>query len=155
MRIGYGFDVHKFGGCRPLIIGGVRIPFKKKVHAHSDGDVMVHSLIDAILGAACYGDIGKLFPNTDDQYTNIDSRKLLRIVWKIAINLGYTLGNIDITVVLQYPKIRQYISQMTDCLSKDLSCVKSKINIKATTTENLGYIGRSEGVSCMAVVLLR
>lgn len=155
IRVGYGFDVHKFGGHRPFIIGGVRIPFFKGIQAHSDGDVMIHALIDAILGATCYGDIGRLFPDTNDKYYNIDSRQLLRESWKkVTAQGGYTLGNADITLVLQFPKIKKYISQMLHYLSEDLNCLKSSINIKATTTETLGYIGRSDGVACMAIVLL-
>lgn len=154
LRIGHGFDVHQFGGCRPLVIGGVNIPFVQGIKAHSDGDVIIHALIDSLLGAACYGDIGSMFPDTDDKYENIDSRKLLRIVWKKITIQGYLLKNVDITVVLQTPKINIYISQMRHHVSQDLNCSIANINIKATTTDTLGYIGRSEGIACMAVALL-
>lgn len=154
LRIGYGFDVHQFGGFRPLIIGGVNIPYTQKIAAHSDGDVLIHALIDSLLGAACYGDIGSMFPDTDSKYNNIDSRKLLRISWNKIITHGYLLGNIDITVILQIPKINTYIYQMRYHISKDLNCPVTNINIKATTTDRLGYIGRSEGIACVAVTLL-
>lgn len=154
LRIGYGFDVHQFGGSRPLTIGGVSIPCMKGIKAHSDGDVMMHSLIDALLGAACYGDIGSMFPDTDAKYNNIDSRKLLRIAWEKITMQGFLLENIDITVILQIPRINTYIYQMKHHLSQDLNCSVTSINIKATTTDTLGYIGRSEGIACIAVVLL-
>ncbi|URJ23077.1 2-C-methyl-D-erythritol 2,4-cyclodiphosphate synthase [Blochmannia endosymbiont of Camponotus sp. C-003] len=154
LRIGYGFDVHQFGGCRPLIIGGVEIPYMKKIKAHSDGDVMMHASIDALLGAACHGDIGSMFPDTDPKYNNMDSRKLLRIAWNKITIQGYLLENIDITVILQIPTINTYIYQMRHHLSQDLNCAVDNINIKATTTDTLGYIGRSEGIACIAVVLL-
>ncbi|URJ30194.1 2-C-methyl-D-erythritol 2,4-cyclodiphosphate synthase [Blochmannia endosymbiont of Camponotus sp.] len=154
LRIGYGFDVHQFGGCRPLIIGGVTIPYTQKIAAHSDGDVLIHALIDSLLGAACCGDIGSMFPDTDSEYNNIDSRKLLRISWNKIVTQGYLLENVDITVILQIPRINMYIYQMRYHISKDLNCSITNINIKATTTDTLGYIGRSEGISCVAVTLL-
>ncbi|WP_331828381.1 2-C-methyl-D-erythritol 2,4-cyclodiphosphate synthase [Candidatus Blochmannia sp. SNP] len=154
LRIGYGFDVHRFGGCRPLIIGGVNIPCTQKIAAHSDGDVLIHALIDSLLGAACYGDIGSMFPDTDSEYNNIDSRKLLRISWKKIITQGYLLENVDITVILQIPRINTYIYQMRYHVSKDLNCPVTNINIKATTTDTLGYIGCSKGIACVAVTLL-
>lgn len=154
IRIGHGIDVHKFGGYKPLIIGGVNIPVTLKVIAHSDGDVMIHALIDALLGAACYGDIGTLFPDTDMKYNNIDSRELLRVSWKKIFLQGYLLENIDITVILQSPKINEYIPQMRLHLAEDTNSTLMCINIKATTTEMLGYIGRGEGIACMATVLL-
>ncbi|ADV33575.1 2-C-methyl-D-erythritol 2,4-cyclodiphosphate synthase [Candidatus Blochmanniella vafra str. BVAF] len=155
IRIGHGFDVHRFGGCRPLIIGGVLVPFEKKVVAHSDGDVVIHSIIDALLGASSNRDIGTLFSDTDSRYNNINSRILLRTVWNKISDQGYSIGNIDVTVILQQPTIQKYISQMIYYLSQDLNCVLSAINIKATTTEDLGYIGRSEGIACTAIVLLK
>lgn len=154
MRIGHGIDVHKFGGCKPLVIGGVYIPSSKSIIAHSDGDVMIHSVIDALLGASCCNDIGTLFPDTDVQYDSIDSRKLLRLSWQKIVLKGYLLENMDITVILQYPKINKYIPQMRLFLSEDMHTTLMRINIKATTTEMLGYIGRGEGVACMATVLL-
>ncbi|WP_159714650.1 2-C-methyl-D-erythritol 2,4-cyclodiphosphate synthase [Blochmannia endosymbiont of Camponotus nipponensis] len=154
LRIGYGCDVHQFGGCRSLIIGGVNVPYVTGIKAHSDGDVLVHALIDALLGAACFGDIGAMFPDTDAKYNNVDSRKLLRIAWEKVSMQGYSLGNIDITVILQIPRINTYIYQMRQHLSSDLNCLINNINIKATTTDALGYIGRSEGIACIAIALL-
>lgn len=155
IRIGHGIDVHRFGGCRPLIIGGVNIPQALRVAAHSDGDVMIHALIDALLGAACYGDIGALFPDTDMKYDNINSRKLLRLCWKKIFSQGYLLENVDITVILQDPKINIYIPQMRLHITEDIDSELMRINIKATTTEMLGCIGRREGIACMATVLLK
>lgn len=154
MRIGHGIDIHKFGGCKPLIIGGVNILTRKKVIAHSDGDVMIHAVIDALLGAACYGDIGVLFPDTDMTFNNINSRELLRCAWSKIVTQGYSLENIDITLILQHPKIIQYIPQMRLHLAEDINSTILRINIKATTTEMLGCVGRGEGVACMATVLL-
>lgn len=154
MRIGYGIDVHRFGGYKPLIIGGVNVPTILRIKAHSDGDVMIHALIDALLGAACCGDIGTLFPDHDMKYKNIDSRKLLRLSWKKIISKGYLLENLDITVILQSPKINEYISQMRTHIADDINSMLTRINIKATTTEMLGYIGREEGIACVATVLL-
>ncbi|URJ25249.1 2-C-methyl-D-erythritol 2,4-cyclodiphosphate synthase [Candidatus Blochmannia ocreatus (nom. nud.)] len=154
LRIGYGFDTHPFGIGRPFIIGGVRIPDDREIIAHSDGDVMIHALIDSLLGAACLGDIGSIFPDTDIQYSNIDSRKLLRIIWNKIFDQGFTLNNIDITVILQYPKINKYLSQICFNLSKDLRCSTKSINIKATTTNTLGHIGCAKGIACVTVVLL-
>lgn len=155
VRIGHGIDVHRFGGRKALIIGGVKIPSQYGIIAHSDGDVMVHALIDALLGASCGGDIGTLFPDTDINYNNIDSRKLLRLVWKKILFQGFLLENVDITVILQYPKINKYIPKMRLHLSKDINSALIRINIKATTTEMLGYIGRKEGIACVATVLLK
>jgi len=154
MRIGHGFDVHKFGGTGPLMLGGVAIPFEQGFVAHSDGDVAIHALCDAILGALCLADIGNHFPDTDGQYENIDSRILLRHVVKLMIAKGYQLGNADITIVAQAPKIAPHLLAMRQCLSSDLNCLLDQVNVKATTTEKLGYVGRKEGVSVHSVVLL-
>lgn len=154
MRIGHGIDVHKFGGCKPLIIGGVSIPTTQQVIAHSDGDVMIHAVIDALLGAACFGDIGILFPDTEAKYYNINSRELLRVSWSKIAARGFSLENIDITVILQKPKIYEYIPQMRLHLVEDINSTLLRVNIKATTTEMLGCIGREEGIACMATVLL-
>lgn len=154
MRIGHGFDVHKFGGAGPLIIGGVRIPFAQGLLAHSDGDVALHAATDALLGAAALGDIGKLFPDTDAAYKNADSRALLREAWRRIQDKGYRLGNIDITIIAQAPKMAPHIPQMRIHLAEDLQCHMDEVNVKATTTEQLGFTGRGEGIACEAVVLL-
>lgn len=154
IRIGHGFDVHAFGADVPLIIGGVTIPYHTGFIAHSDGDVALHALTDALLGAMALGDIGKLFPDTDDAYKNIDSRKLLRHVYQLIIDKGYIIGNVDITIIAQAPKMRPYIDQMRAILAQDLICTIEQINVKATTTEKLGFTGRGEGIACEAVVLL-
>ena len=154
MRIGHGFDVHKFGGKGPLMLAGVAIPFEKGFIAHSDGDVAIHALCDAILGALCLGDIGNHFPDTDGQYENISSRILLRHVVSLMTTKGYEIGNGDITIVAQAPKIAPHLLAMRECLSEDLDCDIEQINVKATTTEKLGYTGRKEGVAVHCVVLL-
>ncbi len=154
MRIGHGFDVHKFGGKGPLVLGGVDIPFEQGFVAHSDGDVAIHALCDAILGALCLADIGNHFPDTDGQYENISSRILLRHVVSLMTERGFKLGNADITIIAQAPKIAPYLLAMRQCLVQDLGCQLDQINVKATTTEKLGYVGRQEGISVHAVVLL-
>lgn len=154
MRIGHGFDVHKFGGEGPVVLAGVKIPYEHGFIAHSDGDVAIHALCDAILGALCLADIGNHFPDTDDDYENIDSRILLRHVVGLMKNKGYKLGNADITIVAQTPKIAPHLLSMRKTLASDLSADIDQVNVKATTTEKLGYVGRKEGVSTHAVVLL-
>jgi len=154
MRIGHGFDVHKFGGQGPVVLAGVAIPFEQGLVAHSDGDVAIHALCDAILGALCLADIGNHFPDTDGQYENISSRILLRHVVGLMFDKGYQLGNADITIVAQAPKIAPHLLPMRSCLSEDLQCDVEQVNVKATTTEKLGYVGRKEGISVHAVVLL-
>jgi len=154
MRIGHGFDVHKFGGSGPLVLAGIEVPFEFGFIAHSDGDVAIHALCDAILGALCLADIGNHFPDTDAQFENISSRILLRHVVGLMNNAGYQLGNADITIVAQAPKIAPHLNEMRECLAQDLDCELNQINVKATTTEKLGYVGRKEGVSVHAVVLL-
>ncbi|PPI88465.1 2-C-methyl-D-erythritol 2,4-cyclodiphosphate synthase [Candidatus Pantoea edessiphila] len=153
MRIGHGFDVHAFGGINPLILGGVKIKFKHGLIAHSDGDVVLHALIDALLGAAAMGDIGTVFPDNNINFKGVNSFYLLSEVWKL-ISLNYVIGNIDITIILQTPKINPYLKQMCTNISKNLDCKKNKINIKVTTTEKLGFVGREEGIACEAVALL-
>lgn len=155
MRIGHGFDVHAFGGEGPLIIGGVRIPFAQGFIAHSDGDVALHAVTDALLGAAALGDIGKLFPDTDPAYKGADSRELLRKAWQWIKTKGYELGNLDVTIIAQAPKMLPHIPQMRVNLAEDLGCHMDEINVKATTTEKLGFTGRGEGIACEAVVLLK
>ncbi len=154
IRIGHGFDVHKFGGEGPLTIGGVKIPYEQGFIAHSDGDVAIHAFCDAILGALALGDIGKHFPDTASEYENIDSRILLRHVIKLALERGYTLGNADITIVAQAPKMLPHIEQMRRVLAEDTQSDISAINVKATTTEKLGFEGRKEGISSHAVVIM-
>ncbi|ALO34003.1 2-C-methyl-D-erythritol 2,4-cyclodiphosphate synthase [Colwellia sp. MT41] len=154
MRIGHGFDVHKFGGQGPLVLGGVKIPFEQGFIAHSDGDVAIHALCDAILGALCLADIGNHFPDTDGQYKNISSRILLRHVVALMTAKGFQLGNADITIVAQAPKMAPHLFAMRTCLSEDLQTSIGQVNVKATTTEKLGYTGRKEGISVHAVVLL-
>lgn len=154
MRIGHGFDVHKFGSNNPLIIGGVRIPYHKGLIAHSDGDLALHAVIDAILGATAQGSIGLLFPDDNMVFKGIDSRKLIHESWRIIQKQGYLLGNLDITIIAQEPKISPYISDMRINIAKDFLCNINNVNIKATTTEQMGFIGRGEGIACEAVVLL-
>lgn len=154
MRIGHGFDVHKLDGEGPLVIGGVRIPFEKGLLAHSDGDVALHAVTDALLGAAALGDIGKLFPDNDPAFKNADSRVLLREAWKHIRAKGYRLGNLDVTIIAQAPKMAPHIPQMRIFLAEDLECHMDDVNVKATTTEHLGFVGRSEGIACAAVALL-
>ncbi|XBS70611.1 2-C-methyl-D-erythritol 2,4-cyclodiphosphate synthase [Acerihabitans sp. KWT182] len=154
MRIGHGFDVHKFGGVGPLIIGGVRIPHPQGLLAHSDGDVALHAATDALLGAAALGDIGKLFPDTDAAFKGADSRELLREAWRRVRAKGFRLGNIDITLIVQAPKMAPHIPQMRINIAEDLGCHMDDVSVKATTTERLGFTGRGEGIACEAVVLL-
>ncbi len=154
MRIGHGFDVHKFGGNGPIVLAGIEIDYPQGFIAHSDGDVAIHALCDAILGALCLADIGNHFPDTDGQYENISSRILLRHVVDLMVHKGYQLGNADITIVAQAPKIAPHLLAMRTCLCEDLQADLDQVNVKATTTEKLGYTGRKEGVSVHAVVLL-
>ena len=154
MRIGHGFDVHKFGGNGPIVLAGVEIDYPQGFVAHSDGDVAIHALCDAILGALCLADIGNHFPDTDGQYENISSRILLRHVVGLMADKGFQLGNADITIVAQAPKIAPHLLAMRTCLSEDLRSNLDQVNVKATTTEKLGYAGRKEGVAVHAVVLL-
>ncbi|MDE9459160.1 2-C-methyl-D-erythritol 2,4-cyclodiphosphate synthase [Xenorhabdus bovienii] len=154
MRIGHGFDVHKFGGEGPLVIGGVRIPYEQGLIAHSDGDVALHAATDALLGAAALGDIGKLFPDTDPAFKGADSRELLKEAYRRIRKKGYRIGNLDITIIVQAPKMLPHIPQMRVNLAEDLECHMDDINVKATTTEKLGFVGRKEGIACEAVALL-
>ena len=154
MRIGHGYDVHAFGQGDALILGGVEIPFNRAFIAHSDGDVLIHALIDALLGALALGDIGEHFPDTDGSYKDISSRHLLAMVVSLMRERGYQLGNADITLAAERPKMAPHIESMRLNLSADLGCSMDQINIKATTTEKLGFVGREEGIACHAVVLL-
>lgn len=154
MRIGQGYDVHAFGEGDKIVIGGVVIPHNKGLIAHSDGDVLLHALCDALLGAAAMGDIGKHFPDTDMQYKNADSRALLRMVFAKINQKGWKLGNADMTIVAQAPRMASYIPRMAENIASDLRADISQVNVKATTTERLGFAGREEGIACYAVVLL-
>ena len=154
MRIGHGFDVHKFGPGNEIIIGGVNIPHTHGLIAHSDGDVLLHALCDALLGAAGLGDIGRHFPDTDPKFKNADSRELTRQVMKLLQEKNYSIVNGDLTIIAQAPKMAPHIETMRQLIAEDLSTTVDKINVKATTTEKLGYIGRGEGIACHAVVLI-
>ncbi|WP_166837496.1 2-C-methyl-D-erythritol 2,4-cyclodiphosphate synthase [Rheinheimera pleomorphica] len=154
MRIGHGFDVHAFGGQGPVTLGGVKIDYAQGLVAHSDGDVVLHALADALLGAIALGDIGHHFPDTDAAFKGIDSRILLRKVFTDVSSAGYRIGNVDITVMAQAPKLAAHISAMRTAIAADLACDISQVNVKATTTEKLGFVGRKEGIAAEAVVLL-
>lgn len=154
MRIGHGYDVHKFGGNGPVTIGGVNIEYDVGLIAHSDGDVALHALCDAMLGAMALGDIGKHFPDTDAAYSGVDSRELLRHVYRLIEEKGYRIGNLDMTIVAQAPKMAPHIEQMRQRIAADLDTQLDQVNVKATTTEKLGFAGRKEGIACHAVVLL-
>jgi 2-C-methyl-D-erythritol 2,4-cyclodiphosphate synthase len=154
IRIGHGFDVHKFGGPGPIVIAGVKIEHEQGLIAHSDGDVALHALSDALLGACALGDIGRHFPDTDAQFKGVDSRILLRHVWQLVQNKGYQLANVDLTIVAQAPKMAPHIELMRQVIAQDLMAEVDQINVKATTTEQLGYVGRKEGIATHAVVLL-
>lgn len=154
MRIGHGYDVHRFIKGRPLFLGGVEIPFEKGLDGHSDADVLLHALCDAILGAAGMGDIGMHFPDTDTVYKNIYSLELLKETWKIVRPHYSSIINIDTTIFAQEPKILPYADKMKDKIASALSIFPNQVNIKATTTEGLGFIGRKEGIAAMCVVLI-
>ena len=154
MRIGHGFDVHAFGGDGPVTLGGVKIDYAQGLLAHSDGDVVLHALADALLGAVALGDIGHHFPDTDAAFKGIDSRILLRKVFADVTTAGYQIGNVDITIMAQAPKMAPHINAMRECIASDLACELNQINVKATTTEKLGFVGRKEGIAVEAVVLL-
>ena len=154
MRIGHGYDVHRLVPDRKLILGGVDIPYEKGLLGHSDADVLVHALMDALLGAAAMGDIGKLFPDTDDRYLGADSIALLREVDRRLTETGYRLGNLDVTVIDQRPKLAPYINQMRQNLAAALRTELQNVSVKATTEERLGFTGSGEGIAAHAVCLL-
>lgn len=154
IRIGQGYDVHRFIDEGEVILGGVTIDYDKGLEAHSDGDVVLHALSDALLGAAALGDIGKHFPDTDPEFKGADSRVLLRHVYDIVQNKGYKLVNADITIIAQAPKMAPYIASMCKNIAKDLEVGIDWVNVKATTTEKLGFEGRKEGIAVQAVVLI-
>ena len=155
MRIDHGFDVHKFGGAGPVIIGGVAVPYEQGLIAHSDGDVALHAVCDALLGAIGAGDIGRHFPDTDAEWAGADSRFLLRDVYSKVKAMGYCLGNLDVTIIAQAPKMAPHITAMCQAIADDLETDIANINVKATTSERLGFTGRKEGIACEAVVLIK
>ena len=154
MRIGQGFDVHALAAGRKLIIGGVEIAYEKGLDGHSDADVLLHALCDALLGAAALGDIGRHFPDTDSRYKNADSRMLLREVSRLVQEANYRVVNVDATIIAQAPKMAPHIPAMVSNIAADLGLSRGQVNVKATTTEGLGYTGRGEGIAAEAVVLL-
>ncbi|WP_237718755.1 2-C-methyl-D-erythritol 2,4-cyclodiphosphate synthase [Alkalibacillus haloalkaliphilus] len=154
-RIGQGFDVHQLVERRPCIIGGVTIPYEKGLLGHSDADVLLHTIADAALGAIGEGDIGKHFPDTDPQYEGLDSKELLQEVWDKVEQSGYTLVNVDCTIMAQAPKMAPYIEEMRSVIANLLQADLNQVNVKATTTEKLGFTGRKEGIASQAVILLQ
>lgn len=154
LRIGHGFDVHRFGEGDHLMIGGVAVPFDHGFVAHSDGDVLLHAISDALLGACALGDIGRHFPDTDPAWAGADSRGLLRHVLSLVREAGYRVGNVDATVIAQAPKLAPHISAMRERIAEDLELALDAVNVKATTSERLGFTGRGEGIAAEAVVLL-
>ncbi|MFD5852880.1 2-C-methyl-D-erythritol 2,4-cyclodiphosphate synthase [Cytobacillus pseudoceanisediminis] len=154
-RIGQGFDVHQFAEGRPLIIGGIEIPYEKGLLGHSDADVLLHTVADACLGAIGEGDIGRHFPDTDPEFKDADSAKLLAHVWGIVKGKGYELVNADCTIIAQKPKMAPHIGKMQERIAELLETGKENINVKATTTEKLGFTGRGEGIASQAAVLLK
>ncbi|MBQ7098593.1 MAG: 2-C-methyl-D-erythritol 2,4-cyclodiphosphate synthase [Oscillospiraceae bacterium] len=154
MRIGHGYDVHRLVEGRDLILGGVKIDFELGLLGHSDADVLLHAVSDALLGAAGLGDIGKHFPDTDPKYKGADSRVLLRHVVKLVMEQGYRISNVDVTMIAQKPKLKDHIPQMVKNIAADLQIPESRVNVKATTEEKLGFTGTMEGLRCHAVCLL-
>jgi 2-C-methyl-D-erythritol 2,4-cyclodiphosphate synthase len=154
IRIGNGLDVHALVSGRNLVLGGVTIPFERGLKGHSDADALLHAICDAVLGALGEGDIGAHFPDTDPRYKDADSRILLRTIWQRAVAEGYSLGNVDATVVAEAPRLAPYIRQMTANIASDLGASIEQVNVKATTTEGLGFAGRGEGIAALATVLL-
>lgn len=154
MRIGHGFDVHAFDEGDFITLGGMKIPHSHGLKAHSDGDVALHALADALLGAAALGDIGQHFPDTDEQWKGADSRMLLRHVVSLVADKGYRVGNVDVTIIAQAPKMAPHIADMRAAIAADLQVRIDDVNVKATTTEKLGYVGRKEGIAVHAVALL-
>lgn len=154
MRIGQGFDVHALVEGRPLVIGGVRIPFEKGLEGHSDADVLLHAICDALLGAAGLGDIGGHFPDTDPAYAGADSRELLRSVASLLAREGYRVSNVDATIIAQAPRMAPHVPAMVSNIAADLGVTASQINVKAKTTERLGFAGRGEGIAAQAAALV-
>ncbi len=154
MRVGHGFDAHRFGAGDHVVLGGVTIPHEQGLVAHSDGDVLIHAICDALLGAAALGDIGRHFPDSDDAWKDVDSRILLRRVVEEIARHGLVVGNLDSTVIAQQPRLGKHIDAMRQNLAADLKIALNRVNVKATTTERMGYTGRGEGIAAHAVVLL-
>ncbi|GLI83866.1 2-C-methyl-D-erythritol 2,4-cyclodiphosphate synthase [Rossellomorea marisflavi] len=154
-RIGQGFDVHQLVEDRPLIMGGITIPYEKGLLGHSDADVLLHAVADACLGAIAAGDIGKHFPDTDEEFKDADSAKLLQHVWAMVKEEGYELGNIDCTIIAQKPKMAPYIDEMRARIAELLEADPSQVNVKATTSEKLGFTGRGEGIAAQTTVLVK
>jgi len=154
IRVGQGYDVHRFNDGKFIILGGVKINYEQGLEAHSDGDVVLHALCDALLGAAALGDIGKHFPDTDPEFKGADSRVLLRHVYRIVQEKGYQLVNADMTIIAQAPKMAPHINEMCSNIAEDLNVSVDSINVKATTTEKLGFEGRKEGIAVQAIVLI-
>ena len=154
MRIGHGYDVHAFGAGDAVVLGGVQIPWERGLIAHSDGDVVLHALCDALLGAAGLGDIGRHFPDTDPAFSDADSRTLVRAVVAQLDEAGWTVVNVDLTVIAQNPRLSEHIDGMRERIAADLRVVVGRVNVKATTTEKLGFVGREEGIASHAVALL-
>lgn len=153
-RVGQGYDVHAFAEGRPLILGGIEIPHDRGLLGHSDADVLLHTITDAALGAIGEGDIGRHFPDTDPEWKDADSAKLLEYIWKIVEDKGYVLGNVDATIIAQRPKMAPYIEPMKARIAELLNADISQVNVKATTTEKLGFTGREEGIAALATILL-
>jgi 2-C-methyl-D-erythritol 2,4-cyclodiphosphate synthase len=154
MRIGQGFDAHRFQAGRRLVLGGVDIPYEQGMEAHSDGDVVIHAICDALLGAVAMGDIGKHFPDTDQTIKGIDSRVMLRHIVSLLQQRALKVGNVDATIIAQAPKVAPYIAAMRENLANDMQIDADRVNVKATTTEKLGFTGRGEGIAALAVALV-
>tara|TARA_B100001142_G_C13832753_1_gene461133 strand:- start:63 stop:530 length:468 start_codon:yes stop_codon:yes gene_type:complete len=154
MRVGQGFDAHRFQDGNAVVLGGVTIPFDKSLAAHSDGDVLLHAICDALLGAAALGDIGRHFPDSNDEYKGADSRDLLREVVRLVRDAGYMIDNIDATLIAERPKISAHVEAMRDNLAADTDIDKAQVNIKGTTMEKMGFTGRGEGIAASAIILL-
>jgi 2-C-methyl-D-erythritol 2,4-cyclodiphosphate synthase len=154
VRIGNGFDVHALVAGRPLVVGGVTIPFDRGLLGHSDADVLLHAVADAILGALALGDLGSHFPDSDPRWQGADSRLLLRHVFGLARERGYAVGNVDATVIAQVPRLAPYVAAMRANLAADLDCAVDRVSVKATTTERLGFVGREEGIAALASIAL-
>ena len=154
MRIGHGFDIHRFGSDKPLLLAGVAVPYKQGLVAHSDGDVVIHALCDALLGAAALGDIGQHFSDTDPKWHNANSQHFLAEVNNLLIAQGYQIANVDISVIAQVPKLAPHIQAMRACLAEVLGITLQQVNVKATTMEGLGPVGQKEAIACHAVALL-
>lgn len=155
VRIGYGYDVHRFSEGRKLMLGGVEIPHDKGLLGHSDADVLLHAITDALLGSLALGDIGAHFPDTDPEFKNADSRVLLRKSYELIKDKGYQLGNLDATIIAEQPKLRPYIDDIRKTIAEDLGCSIDDISVKATTSEKMGFAGREEGIIAQAVVLIQ